>query len=695
MNRVVLLPILIALFVMRLFPAERALRFVSVTFHNVVDNRADLDPDAVATDRLVAFFEFLRGNGWTAISLDDVERAARMNKPLPERAVLLTVDDGYRSSYTRVFPLLLAYRVPAVMAVVGAFETEAPQGRFISWDEAREMQRSGLVEFASHTYDLHGGMIANPQGNKLPAAAYRKYGPIAGYESEQSCRLRVREDLVKSIALMNRELGRTPRALVWPYGEYTTATVDVAPQVGFTFALTLDSEPADASKPMAIPRYLLSGNFDFGNVENDLRSKHALPAVQRLVRLDPSTLWATDAREMEVRLGRAIERVRALGATSVVIDAALSGPDGRLRATWFPNAYLPVQADVFSRVAWQMRTRAGVTVFGRLPVKAAINTLKDPELVLGLFHDFGVAAPVGGLVLEDVPQLAAIKAENPLEDGSPWEVRRRRDMVEYAALTPLDALALHCFRVVEAVAPRLSLALLIPSPTQSGPSSIADVTLIATSGKPKESDRLVDLLGKLGWSQPAFARSYGVWIEGPEPPSASDLVAVTRKFQRNGYSAISWVDDLTDDRPPVALVAGSVSASTFPVSFESYGMEKPNPGHRTVLLWPLAGNGTIQFPPSRIPLMQFHRSPPPSSPCASEATMNWSKDLQTLYTAFCFGYPFAMAWHWMAGGLLYCWIRERAEPLPGVPPPCSLTRWCPSWFPATTRSIRPRKPSRR
>ena len=39
--------------------------------------------------------------------------------------------------------------------------------------------------------------------------------------------------------------------------------------------------------------------------------------------------------------------------------------------------------------------------------------------------------------------------------------------------------------------------------------------------------------------------------------------------------------------------------------------------------------------------------------------------------SFCFGYPFIMAWYWMAGGLLYRWLRERYQPPPNEPPPLS------------------------
>src|SRR3954469_16720501 len=112
-------PLLFLLAVLALVPARAADRFASVSFHDVVDFKGDLDDEAVTVDRLIGFFEWLRANRWTAISLDDVEAARRGKKPLPERAILITFDDGYRSVYTRVFPLALAYRIPIVVALVG------------------------------------------------------------------------------------------------------------------------------------------------------------------------------------------------------------------------------------------------------------------------------------------------------------------------------------------------------------------------------------------------------------------------------------------------------------------------------------------------------------------------------------------------------------------------------------------------
>ena len=120
----------------------------------------------------MAFLEWLAGNGFTAITLTTSSAPARL-APAPP-AILLTADDGYRSLYTRIYPLAMAYRMPVVAGLVVSWldtgpremvrygDLDVPRSNFISWDEAREMQASGWIEFASHSHALHGTVIGNP-----------------------------------------------------------------------------------------------------------------------------------------------------------------------------------------------------------------------------------------------------------------------------------------------------------------------------------------------------------------------------------------------------------------------------------------------------------------------------------------------------------------------------------------------------
>src|SRR4249920_3778551 len=102
-------------------------RFVSIAFHDIVDERDAAGTDAVTTARLAEFFDWLKATGWTPVSLDDLSAAAHGDRPLPRQAILITFDDGFRSLYTRAFPLLKAYRFPAVAALVGSWVEPEPE----------------------------------------------------------------------------------------------------------------------------------------------------------------------------------------------------------------------------------------------------------------------------------------------------------------------------------------------------------------------------------------------------------------------------------------------------------------------------------------------------------------------------------------------------------------------------------------
>lgn len=585
-------------------------RFVSIAFHDVVDDPAALTGDAVTTDSLVGFFDFLQATGWTAISLDDVDAARRGERALPDRAILISFDDGYASLYRRVFPLALAYRMPVVAALVGAWvdapagavvaygDQRVPREHFVTWAQVREMQASGLVEIASHSHDLHRGLLANPQGNQLPAAVSRQFSD-SGYEDDAAYRQRLVDDLSRSRDLIARETGRPPRTLVWPFGRYGAVALTVAQSLGFRFALTLDPEPADAATPMALARYLPTFAPKLAEIDNNLRFDETLPSAQRLVCVDPARLWTGDAAGTDRRLGLLIERLRRLGSTAVVIDAAQRGADGGLAGAWFPNSQLPLRADLLSRLAWQLQTRAGVDTYVRLPVAPARATLGDDQRVRQLFRELGVQVPATGLLLEDVPGLLAPAADpGQPADGlaMPWQTQRLRRARSTDGLGAADQLALQAFREVEYTRPRLKLALLAAPGAPMAPAALADLTLVPVAADAASAQAAVarwaaarvsgptDPTDPTGNARPSgppdsssspvqpspqavnAARRLGLWLTGAAPPSAPDLRGAMRGLQVAGGTVLGWCpDDAQADAPPATGVAPDLSAASFPL----------------------------------------------------------------------------------------------------------------------------------
>ena len=65
------------------------------------------------------------------------------------RDVVLTFDDGYVDNYVELFPILRRQGVSATCFVTSRFDDP----RFLSPDQLREMDASGLVEIGGHTSD--------------------------------------------------------------------------------------------------------------------------------------------------------------------------------------------------------------------------------------------------------------------------------------------------------------------------------------------------------------------------------------------------------------------------------------------------------------------------------------------------------------------------------------------------------------
>src|SRR5690606_39180892 len=83
-------------------------KYLVLAYHDVEDSDPDQTYVSVKTAHLEEQFAWLRENGYQPITVDQILEASRGGAPLPEKALLLTFDDGYRSFYTRVFPLLKA-----------------------------------------------------------------------------------------------------------------------------------------------------------------------------------------------------------------------------------------------------------------------------------------------------------------------------------------------------------------------------------------------------------------------------------------------------------------------------------------------------------------------------------------------------------------------------------------------------------
>ena len=129
---------------------------------------------------------------------------------LPEKCMMLTVDDCDISFYRYAYPLLREFGVTANAAIIGNRTDGAQEGgayrkSYCTWDEIKEMADSGYVEFGAHTYYLHD------KENGRTGTMLKSDESIKTYRSV----------LITDLASLNQKIeecvGYQPRFFVYPY----------------------------------------------------------------------------------------------------------------------------------------------------------------------------------------------------------------------------------------------------------------------------------------------------------------------------------------------------------------------------------------------------------------------------------------------------------------------------------------------
>ena len=376
-------------------------RYGVLAYHSVVDesaaeNQKHYFPQTISAQTLIKHFNWLKENGYNVISWQQVIDAENGQGTLPDNAVLLSFDDGYETMYNVVFPLLKAYNYPAVFApVTGWLDTPANQkiayadkmldrSVFATWAQVKEMEQSGLVEVASHTHNLHNGINANPSGGQLPAVIAPEY-KNGKYETEDAYKNRLKSDFARTVQTLVNHIGKKPRVMVWPYGQFNDVAVQIARQAGMPHYFSLGEKIVNKVGDKHIGRLLLNAETDLNTVKNYLDGIDESKQIQRVLHVDLDYVYDANKAQQAKNLDKLIERIYRYGVTTVYLQA-FSDPDGDgvADALYFPNKYLPVRDDIFGRIAWQLQTRAGVQVYAWMPVLAfdLRKSVKEAEYVI-------------------------------------------------------------------------------------------------------------------------------------------------------------------------------------------------------------------------------------------------------------------------------------------------------------------------
>lgn len=199
----------------------------SVCVNTKVDSEYYMTPEAFEED-----MKYLCSHGYKSVFLADAVRYVKNGTPLPEKPVIISIDDGYYNVLENVLPVLEKYGMKANVNIVGEYADEYSENgiknaaySYLSWESVKELADSGRIETGSHTYAMH-------------RLSPRKGCSRMATESAEHYKKALTDDLTALNTKLKENCGIDCKVFAYPYGELCDDALPVLTALGFEAALT-------------------------------------------------------------------------------------------------------------------------------------------------------------------------------------------------------------------------------------------------------------------------------------------------------------------------------------------------------------------------------------------------------------------------------------------------------------------------
>lgn len=191
------------------------------------DNELLLSPEKFKSQ-----LKYLKDNGYTPITMDELYNFLKNNKSIPEKSVVITFDDGYRDNYTTAFPILKEFGFKATVYVISNF---VENDLYMTKAQIKEMSDWG-IDIESHT-DNHEDL------SKLTLD--QQY-----------------ETMKKSKEQLETILSKKVDYIAYPFGKFNANTRKAAEKAGYKLGFSLAGGLADkGDNAYNIDRLYISNNY--------------------------------------------------------------------------------------------------------------------------------------------------------------------------------------------------------------------------------------------------------------------------------------------------------------------------------------------------------------------------------------------------------------------------------------------------
>lgn len=187
-----------------------------LTYHSISYEKGN--PIRMPKEQFEKEMKYLKENNYYTLSLDELYDYFVNKKPIPEKSIVLTFDDGYRDNYINAYPILKKYNFKAAIFVITDMVDK--ESFYLTSNQLKELQKNG-IDIESHTA-THENL------------------------SELSFDAQLKE-LNTSKNYLENLLSKKIKYLAYPCGEYSDDTLKAVKEAGYIMAFTTAGRWSDKS----------------------------------------------------------------------------------------------------------------------------------------------------------------------------------------------------------------------------------------------------------------------------------------------------------------------------------------------------------------------------------------------------------------------------------------------------------------
>ena len=173
----------------------------------------------------------LKTEGYQTIDEDNFYSFLNGKKYLPQKSIVITIDDGYRSVYEHAFPILKKLNMKAIFFPITSdvqkgIRFSAPM---VTWDQTKEMVKSGYVTLGNHSHNLHWRAAQKPGLEAILLATDFSNNPLTLSREEY-----ITNDALFAEHLVQKNTGLKMKSYSYPFGAYDDLAEQAIKNLGYT-----------------------------------------------------------------------------------------------------------------------------------------------------------------------------------------------------------------------------------------------------------------------------------------------------------------------------------------------------------------------------------------------------------------------------------------------------------------------------